>query len=70
VSGPERSSSGVECGTVKVPEAAAELGISPDALYEAVRRKKFPALRIGKRVLISRRVLERVLSGEVSVNGD
>lgn len=69
MSGAERPLSGVACATVNVPEAAAEIGISSDLLYDAIRRKKFPALKIGKRVVISRRILERVLSGEVSVNG-
>jgi excisionase family DNA binding protein len=58
----------LKCETVDVPEAATLLNVSCDLLYDEIRRKRFPALKIGKRVLISRRILERVLSGEVSIN--
>ena len=32
--------------------------------YEAVKRGEIPSIRIGKRILISTRVIERILAGE------
>jgi predicted DNA-binding transcriptional regulator AlpA len=51
--------------TYSVPEAARLLGISRSSAFEAARRGDLPgAIRIGHRVVVSRRVLERVLNGE------
>lgn len=47
--------------TYTVPEAAAVLGIGRTAAYEAVRSGKIPTLRIGKRLLVPRAALERLL---------
>jgi len=40
-----------------VPEAAALLGLSESATYEAVTRGEIPAVKIGRRVLIVRDLL-------------
>jgi excisionase family DNA binding protein len=40
--------------TMTVPEAAALLGLSESATYEAVARGEIPAVKIGRRVLIVR----------------
>jgi excisionase family DNA binding protein len=47
--------------TLTVREAAHVLGVSPDSIYEAARRGEIPVLRIGRRVLISRVALDRIL---------
>ena len=47
-----------------VPEAARLLGISRAHAYELVGRKELPALRLGRRIVVPRRVLERLLNGE------
>ncbi len=47
--------------TYTVEEAAERLGISRNSAYEAVRRGEIPSLRIGRRVLIPRAALERML---------
>jgi excisionase family DNA binding protein len=47
--------------TLTVEEAAATLGISRASAYEAVRRGEIPAIRIGRRVLVSRVALDRLL---------
>lgn len=44
--------------TLSVPEAAALIGVSPSKMYEIVRIKGFPAIRVGKRVLVNAKKLE------------
>jgi len=48
--------------TLTVEEAAATLGISRASAYEGVRRGEIPAIRIGRRVLVPRVALDRLLS--------
>lgn len=51
--------------TYSVTEAARLIGISRSSAFEAARRGDLPgAIRIGHRVVVSRRVLDRVLNGE------
>ncbi len=52
--------------TVTIPEAAAMLGISRNLAYDLAKRGVLPGvIRLGsKRLVVSRRVLERVLCGE------
>lgn len=45
-----------------VQEAARILRISRNATYEAIRLGVLPALRIGRRILVPKRALERLLS--------
>lgn len=47
--------------TYTVDEATAILGLSRNSLYAAIRRGELPALRIGKRIVIPRAALERLL---------
>lgn len=47
--------------TLTVPEAAAMLGISRAHAYELVARKELAAVRLGRRVLVPRRAIERLL---------
>ena len=53
----------MNCLTYTVTEAAALLGISRTTAYECVRRGEIPSLTLGRRVVISRVVLERMLDG-------
>jgi excisionase family DNA binding protein len=46
-----------------VTEAAAVLGISRAHAYELVARRELPALRLGRRIVVPRRGLERLLDG-------
>jgi len=51
--------------TVDVPTAARLLGISRGGAYELARRGELPgAIRLGQRVVVSRRALERARDGE------
>jgi excisionase family DNA binding protein len=47
--------------TLTVEEAAALLGISRAFAYEAVRRGEIPSIRIGRRVLVPKVALERLV---------
>ncbi len=42
---------------LRVPEAARLLGVSRDALYEAIKRGEVPHRRIGRRILLCKEVL-------------
>lgn len=46
-----------------VDETAQILGLSSWATYEAVKRGELPAFKVGRRVIISRYVLERKMQG-------
>ena len=48
--------------TLSVAEAAKRLGVSATLLYRQCSEGKFPCIRIGVRVLISKAVLEEVLN--------
>jgi excisionase family DNA binding protein len=58
--------------TLTVEEAAARLGISRTLAYELARtgRLPVPVLRLGRRVLVSRLALERVLAAEGIMHGE
>lgn len=55
--------------TMSVEEAAATLGISRAFAYEAVHRGEIPHIRIGRRVLIPRAALDRLVSPDDSGSG-
>ena len=48
--------------TYTVPEAAKLLRIGRNQGYEAVRSGELPSIKIGKRILVPRVALERMLS--------
>jgi excisionase family DNA binding protein len=48
--------------TFKVPEAAEILGLSVWSAWEAVNRGDIPTVRIGRRCIVPRHALERLLS--------
>lgn len=47
--------------TLTVEEAAEQLGISRALAYEAVRRREIPSVKIGRRILIPKAALHRML---------
>ena len=55
--------------TLSVAEAAQMLGISAPKAYELTHRADFPAFRIGKRTLVSRRLLEKWVDREAGGDG-
>ena len=46
---------------LSIDQAAKYLGLPPATLYRAVGRGQLPHLRVGKRILISAAVLDRML---------
>lgn len=51
-----------------VPEAAKKLGISRNFAYELVKKGQLPVIRFGKRLLIPKKALEKMLEEGVTVN--
>lgn len=47
--------------TYTVAQAAARLGVSPRLLYKEIDAGRFPAIRIGHRIVIARRTVERLV---------
>jgi excisionase family DNA binding protein len=47
--------------TYSVGEAAGLLGLSRPAAYQAIRRKQIPSIRFGRRIIIPRHALEKML---------
>jgi excisionase family DNA binding protein len=45
------------------PDAGRALGLGRNAIYEAVARGDVPSIRIGKRILIPRAALAKLLGG-------
>ena len=49
--------------TQSVRQTAKELGIGVNQAYEAIRRGEIPNIKIGKRILVLREPLKRMLLG-------
>ena len=49
--------------TLKIEEAAKVLGISRNTAYDAARTGQLPTVKIGKRLLVPRVALARLLDG-------
>jgi len=48
--------------TLTVIETAAILGLGKNGAYEGIRKGQIPAIRVGKRLLVPRVALERLLA--------
>jgi excisionase family DNA binding protein len=55
---------GTERATMSIKEAARVLGVGKNLMYAAVRVGDVPVVKIGSRLLVSRAILEGILSGE------
>ena len=51
----------VDRKTVSVPEAAKILGVGRDAAYEAARTGLIPTIRLGRRLVVPKAALDRLL---------
>ncbi len=52
--------------SVTVNEFMEETGAKPSSTWKMIRESRLPVIRMGRRVLISREVLEQFLRGEFS----
>lgn len=50
--------------TLTVTEAAKLLRLGRASAYEAIKTGELPSIRIGKRILVPRKALERLLEGQ------
>lgn len=68
---PERKmTSEVESATLTVKESAKVLGIGYQTAYELVKQGKLPgALHLGRRIVVSRKILHAFLDGYVDGTG-
>lgn len=53
----------VAAATYRVEEAAKLLGISRNSAYEAARTGQLPTVRIGKRLVVPKVALDKLLNG-------
>lgn len=54
------------CATISVKEVAKLMGCCETSIYDAIRQDRFPHLKLGKKVVIPRLALQRMLeSGEL-----
>ncbi len=53
----------IESATYRIEEAAKVLGISRNSAYEAARTGQLPTVRLGKRLVVPKIALDRLLSG-------
>ena len=54
---------------LSIEEAAKVLGISRTLGYQAAKTGELPTIRIGGRILVSRRVIEKMLDGNEHFDG-
>ena len=47
--------------TISVPQAGAQLGLGKNASYAAVKRGEIPVVKIGRRLLVPREAVDRLL---------
>lgn len=53
-----------EAGVLTIPTAARILSISPGSAYKAAERGEIPTIRIGRRLLVPCKALDRLLDAE------
>ena len=46
------------------PDTGRALGLSRSATYEAIKRGEIPCLRFGRKIVVSKIALDRLLTGE------
>lgn len=56
----------IKSKTITVEEAARELNISRGLAYEGVRTGAIPSIRIGRRLVVPRAALDRLLAGDAA----
>jgi len=54
----------MERGTITISEAAVYLGLSRTTMYSLAREKRVPVIRLGRRLLVPKIALERMLEAK------
>ena len=54
--------------THSIPEAAKILGIGRNLCYDRVKTGEIPVLKIGRRLLVPKKALEKLLEGPQTLN--
>ena len=54
--------------TLTIKETAEMLGVSLPTAYELAKRKDFPAMRFGRKILVSRYRLEEWVDSQTNLN--
>ena len=49
---------------MSVEEAGKALGLSRSGAYDAIARKEIPSLRFGRKIVVPRAAIEKMLQGE------
>jgi excisionase family DNA binding protein len=52
------------------PDAAQTLGIGRNAAYDAIARGEIPVIRLGRKLLVPKRALERLANGDPAPDGE
>ena len=60
-----RKSKAPHCQTLTVEAAGEIMGIGRNQAYEAVHRGELPSIKIGKRILVPKALLEKLLEGNL-----
>jgi excisionase family DNA binding protein len=50
--------------TISVETAGQLLGLSRNSAYQGIKRNEIPHIKIGKRILIPKRAIEKMLEGQ------
>ncbi|MFC0472500.1 helix-turn-helix domain-containing protein [Halalkalibacter kiskunsagensis] len=51
-------------GTITVKEAASYIGVSKDLIYQLVRESKLPHVKVGRRILFRREVIDHWMNNQ------
>jgi excisionase family DNA binding protein len=60
----------VRSATLSVYDTARLLGVSAPLIYRMISDKRLPALRVGRRVLVRRETVERLLGDPLPIDRD
>ena len=59
----QQTENSVVCETCTVPEAGKILGIGRNAAYDAAKTGELPTIRLGRRIVVPKAALKRLLEG-------
>ena len=60
---PKKQHKRLNRATYTVPKAGEKLGVGKNTAYEAARTGQIPTIRVGRRILVPKFLLDRLLEG-------